>query len=128
MHTCGWLLARSRLHGALHHAPPDTCTVLLHCEEGMDAEVACLLAGWLHWYNRMPLQVRKPEGGHVRCMPLASASCYARVYPCIMCMMHLMLPLGVQGASASGGHFMSCNLHAAASDDWLRCTTHAEMR
>ncbi|KXZ52178.1 hypothetical protein GPECTOR_10g807 [Gonium pectorale] len=34
----------------------DGCAVLLHCEEGMEADVAVLLAGWLHWFRRLPLQ------------------------------------------------------------------------
>ncbi|GIL77880.1 hypothetical protein Vretimale_6585 [Volvox reticuliferus] len=45
-----------RRGGKLHRARRDACAVLLHCDPGMDADVAVLLAGWLHWYGRLPLQ------------------------------------------------------------------------
>lgn len=45
-----------RRGGSLHHAAPEHCAVLLHCEAGSEANVAVLLAGWLHWYGRLPLQ------------------------------------------------------------------------
>ncbi|KAG2483637.1 hypothetical protein HYH03_017515 [Edaphochlamys debaryana] len=46
-----------RRQGALSRARRGSCAVLLHCqEEGMAGEVAVLLAGWLHWYGRLPLQ------------------------------------------------------------------------
>ncbi|GLI63087.1 hypothetical protein VaNZ11_005989 [Volvox africanus] len=45
-----------RRGGKLHRARRDACAVLLHCEAGMEADVAVLLAGWLHWYGRLPLQ------------------------------------------------------------------------
>ncbi|KAL6749629.1 hypothetical protein V8C86DRAFT_3031853 [Haematococcus lacustris] len=50
-------LAVRRSHGSLHHAPPPSCALLLHCTEaGLEGEVACLMAAWLHWYQRLPLQ------------------------------------------------------------------------
>eukprot|EP00195_Chlamydomonas_chlamydogama_P000584 CAMPEP_0202922760 /NCGR_PEP_ID=MMETSP1392-20130828/78093_1 /ASSEMBLY_ACC=CAM_ASM_000868 /TAXON_ID=225041 /ORGANISM="Chlamydomonas chlamydogama, Strain SAG 11-48b" /LENGTH=614 /DNA_ID=CAMNT_0049616405 /DNA_START=224 /DNA_END=2068 /DNA_ORIENTATION=- len=49
-------LAFRRRGSSLHHSSPDRCAVLLHCEGGLTAEVTRLLAGWLHWYRRMPLQ------------------------------------------------------------------------
>jgi hypothetical protein len=52
-----------RAYGSVQRSLPSSCAVLLHCNEpGMDAEVACLIAGWLHWYNRMPLQVSGADG------------------------------------------------------------------
>lgn len=45
-----------RRGGALHHARPEACAVLLQCEAGMEPDVATLLAGWLHWHGRLPLQ------------------------------------------------------------------------
>ncbi|GLC45010.1 hypothetical protein PLESTM_001675300 [Pleodorina starrii] len=45
-----------RRGGRLHRARRDACAVLLHCEAGMEGDVAVLLAGWLHWFGRLPLQ------------------------------------------------------------------------
>lgn len=46
-----------RRGGRLHRARRAACAVLLHCDEGMEADVAVLLAGWLHWYGKLPMQV-----------------------------------------------------------------------
>jgi hypothetical protein len=40
-----------RRGGSLHHAEPEHCAVLLHCDAGCEADVATLLAGWLHWHK-----------------------------------------------------------------------------
>eukprot|EP00798_Chlamydomonas_sp_ICE-L_P009756 gene9756-7631_t len=46
-----------RRKGSVHHALPEACALLIHCKEDVEeAQVASLLAGWLHWYRRMPLQ------------------------------------------------------------------------
>ncbi|MEW5319408.1 MAG: hypothetical protein WDW38_010562 [Sanguina aurantia] len=44
-----------RRHGSLHRAAPDSCAVLLHCDE-LDADVVACVAGWLHWYGKLPLR------------------------------------------------------------------------
>ncbi len=53
-----------RRGGRLHRARREACAVLLRCDGGMEAEVAVLLAGWLHWFARLPLQVGGYCGMH----------------------------------------------------------------
>lgn len=44
-----------RRHGSLHRAPADSCAVLLHCDQ-LDSDVVACVAGWLHWYGKLPLK------------------------------------------------------------------------
>ncbi|KAG1671554.1 hypothetical protein FOA52_011276 [Chlamydomonas sp. UWO 241] len=54
--SCLQRLRVRRLGSSLHHSSKERCSVLLHCESGLDAKCGNLLAGWLHWYCHMPLQ------------------------------------------------------------------------
>lgn len=60
---CVLCLCCRRSHGGMHHAPPEGCAVLLQCSPGMEPQVACLLAGWMHWYCHLPMQVSSRLGG-----------------------------------------------------------------
>jgi hypothetical protein len=78
----------------------------------MESEVAGLIAGWLHWYNRMPLQASDYGG----CQPAETLASVAQgvILCAAACMLDIqMCPVRPQEAILSAEIAMGCSVDQA---------------